>query len=106
MTIIKFPDPEKPTFDMLMRNPERDRAESVIQAFIHGMKEEGISRGMIVRTLFHHVIEELKDYPEDYVSTRAEDAEYTNILHEIDDRWSHIRRGFAAADLDFFKKPD
>jgi hypothetical protein len=103
MTIIKFPDPEKPSFDILMRNPLRDRAEGVIQAFIHGMKEEGISRGMIIRTLFHHVIEELKDVPEDYQSTDAEDAEQTNILHEIDERWSQLRAGLVAADPEFFK---
>lgn len=105
MAIIKFPEPEKITFEMLMRNPERDRAEGVIKAFIHGMKEEGISRSMIVRTLFHHVIEEMKDYPEDHLSSIGEDAEYTNMVREIDERWAMIRKSFVAADPDYFKTP-
>lgn len=105
MSVIDFPTSQPPTFAQLTRNPERDRAEVVLQAFIAGMKEEAIPRGVIIRTLFNHLMEQLQTAPDGDVSTKAQDAEQTNILNEIDSRWKRVRDALSAADPDFFKPP-
>lgn len=91
------------SFTEMVTNQDRHRAELVLEAFVAGMKSEGIDRATIVRTLFDYVIHELGDTPQGgELPSPTEEVENRAIFNEIDAYWMGLRKQLEEAVPGYF----